>query len=107
HLVNKSDITVTFTIERSLHFPVILRQWLGETDVKLEVREVLLDISEMRYIEEFLLRTTTIPVRHFSVSFLRMEQVEDLSTKRRHTCTPTDIDHLSFSWVDVEFTIRS
>src|SRR5690606_10202877 len=61
----------------------------------------------MRHIEQFLLRTSSIPVRNLSVCLLSMEQVEDLSSERCHTCTPTDVDHLSFGRVDMEFTVRT
>src|SRR5690606_26475611 len=85
-LVNEAYVTVAFfVIKALLDFPVVFRKRFAETNVKLEVRKLLFNLPEVIYIEQFLFRTTPIPVRHFPIGAFRVKQMEYLRTQRRHS----------------------
>ncbi|MPL90436.1 hypothetical protein SDC9_36486 [bioreactor metagenome] len=53
--------------------PVIFRTRFRKTDVELKVREFLFDSTEIFFIENFVLRTGTIPIRNFSTCLNSIE----------------------------------
>src|SRR5690606_5047898 len=108
HLMDKSYITVTFfIIQGFLDFPVVFWKWLGKTHVEVKVREIFFYIFEMRHVEEFFLRSPTVPIGYFSARFFSVEEVENMRSQRRHTCTTANIYHFAVCRIDVEFSIRS
>ena len=81
--------------------------------MEVEVREFLLESEEVVEEWDFLKRTCTIEIVHWTLTVfwsdaIALEHVHDLSTERSHTCTTTDPDHLATCAVLwTELTVRT
>ena len=71
-----------------------LRIGTVQSEVHLEVGELLLDRVELVHIGSLLQGTSTIPERYGTLRLLGLEEVHQVAAHRRHTCTTTDEDQL-------------
>ena len=75
--------------------------------MEAEVGELLLDLTEVFFVEDLLLASCPVPVGYLAARVERAEEMEDLCTQWCHPCTPTDVEHLGIRVLDVEVPVRT
>src|ERR1700678_3890115 len=58
-------------------------------------------------VEDFLPGTRTVPVTYLTCSPLRFQEMRQMRAKRRHTASPSYVDHLAQRGFDVKVSERS
>ena len=94
-LVNESNVSI----------PVVLFLWFRESNIELEVREILFDLAKVIDVKQFTKATATVPITNFAIGLLAFEEFEYVASKWGHPSTTTDVNHFGLGVLDEELAI--
>ena len=72
-----------------------------------EIVGLLLDGSEVVFVEQLFAGTRPIPIGHLALGLQRVKQVKDVRAQGRHAGASTDVDHLPLGFLNEELAVGS